>query len=210
MTETENRCTVVVFARAPEPGRVKTRLIPELGEAGAAALHRRLVAHSLAAASEAAIGPVELWCAPDAGDPFFGECERRFGVSLHPQSEGDLGARMQRAFESVLARGARAILIGSDIPALSGRYLRDAGRALARGDDVVIGPAKDGGYVLIGLSRCDPELFREIPWGGPEVLAETRRRIAALHWRSSELATLWDVDRPEDLLPGSRGGVRAR
>lgn len=210
MAEAENRCTVVVFARAPQPGRVKTRLIPELGELGAAALHRRLVAHSLAASTQAGIGPVELWCTPGSGHAFFEDCRRRFGVSLRTQGEGDLGARMRRAFESALARSTRAILIGSDIPALSGRYLRDAGRALARGDDVVIGPAEDGGYVLIGLSRCDPELFREIPWGGPEVLAETRRRIAALHWRSSELATLWDVDRPEDLLPGSRGGVRAR
>ncbi|MGB5079806.1 MAG: TIGR04282 family arsenosugar biosynthesis glycosyltransferase [Burkholderiales bacterium] len=201
MTENpaEIECTVVVFARAPEPGRVKTRLIPELGAAGAAALHRRLVAHSLAAATQAAIGPVELWCAPDSGDPFFEECRRRFGVSLHTQGEGDLGARMRRALESVLTRSARAILIGSDIPALSGRYLRDAGQALARGDDIVIGPAEDGGYVLIGLSLSDPELFRDIPWGGPEVLAETRRRIAALRWRSSELAALWDLDRPEDL-----------
>lgn len=198
MTGAESRCTVVVFARAPEPGRVKTRLISELGAAGAAALHRRLVARSVYAASEAAIGPVELWCAPDASDPFFGECERRFGVSLHPQGEGDLGARMHRAFESALARGARAILVGSDIPALSGRYLRDADREL-EGRDAVIGPAEDGGYVLIGLSRCHPELFRDIPWGGRDVLAQTRRRIAALRLSSSELAALWDLDRPEDL-----------
>jgi rSAM/selenodomain-associated transferase 1 len=130
-------------------------------------------------------------------------------VSLHPQGEGDLGARMQRAFESALALSPRAILVGSDIPALSPRYLRDADQALGRGDDAAIGPAEDGGYVLIGLSRCDPELFRDIPWGRPEVLAETRRRLAALSWRSSELPVLWDVDRPEDLerLPE---GLRAR
>ena len=194
----ENRCTVVVFARAPEPGRVKTRLIPELGEAGAAALHRRLVAHSLVAATEAAIGPVELWCTPDARDPFLKDCGRRFGASLHSQGDGDLGARMQRAFESVLTRSARAILIGSDIPALSGRYLRGADRDLA-GRDAVIGPAEDGGYVLIGLSRCDPELFRGISWGGPGVLEETRRRVGALAWSASELLPLWDLDRPEDL-----------
>jgi rSAM/selenodomain-associated transferase 1 len=188
----------MVFARAPVPGEAKTRLIPALGKAGAAALHRRLVTHSLRAATDARLGPVELWCAPDAGDPFFRECGRRFGVSLRSQGQGDLGARMQGAFEVALAGASRAIVVGSDIPALSAHYLRDAGRALA-GDDVVIGPAEDGGYVLIGLARCDPELFREIPWGGPEVLAETRRRIAALSWRLSELPVLWDVDRPEDL-----------
>jgi rSAM/selenodomain-associated transferase 1 len=195
----KNGCRVIVFARAPQPGKAKTRLIPALGRAGAAALHRRLVRHTLRAAADARIGPVELWCTPDARDPFFRESERRLGVSLHPQGGGDLGARMQRAFESVLARASRAILVGSDIPALSAQYLRDADQALVRGDEIVIGPAEDGGYVLIGLSHCDPELFRDIPWGGPEVRAETRRRIAALSWRSSELPVLWDVDRPEDL-----------
>jgi rSAM/selenodomain-associated transferase 1 len=192
-------CRVIVFARAPEPGKVKTRLIPALSAAGAAELHRRLVRHSLGAATGARLGPVELWCAPDTGDPFFRECERRLGVSLSAQGGGDLGARMRRAFESALARAGRAILVGSDIPALSAQYLRDADQALVRGNEVVIGPAEDGGYVLIGLSRCDPELFRDIPWGGPEVMAETRRRIASLAWRLSELPVLWDVDRPEDL-----------
>ena len=197
----------MVFARAP--GEAKTRLIPALGEAGAAALHRRLVMHCLRAARDSRLGPVELWCAPDTSVPFFRECERRLGASLHAQGEGDLSARMQRAFESALALSPRAILVGSDIPALSPRYLRDADQALGRGDDAAIGPAEDGGYALIGLSRCDPELFRDIPWGGPEVLAETRRRLAALSWRSSELPVLWDVDRPEDLerLPQ---GLRAR
>ncbi len=197
----------MVFARAP--GEAKTRLIPALGEAGVAALHRRLVMHCLRAARDSRLGPVELWCAPDTSDPFFRECERRLGASLHAQGDGDLGARMQRAFESALAGAERAILVGSDIPALSPRYLRDADQALARGDDAVIGPAEDGGYALIGLWRCDPELFRDIPWGGSEVLGQTRRRLAALSWRSSELPVLWDVDRPEDLerLPQ---GLRAR
>jgi uncharacterized protein len=195
----ETVCRVMVFARAPTPGEAKTRLIPALGKAGAAALHRRLVMHSLDIAASAGLGPVELWCAPDTADPFFRACERRLGASLHSQGEGDLGARMQRAFESALARARRAILVGSDIPALTAQYLRDADQALVRGDDAAIGPAQDGGYVLIGLSRCDPELFRDIPWGGPEVLAETRVRMAALSWRCSELPVLWDVDRPEDL-----------
>jgi rSAM/selenodomain-associated transferase 1 len=205
----ETVCRVMVFARAPTPGETKTRLIPALGKAGAAALHRRLVMHCLGAATNAQLGPVELWCAPDAGDPFFRECERRFAASLHSQGEGDLGTRMRLAFEAAFMRAGRAILVGSDIPALSAQYLRDAERALAGGNDVVIGPAEDGGYVLIGLSRCDPELFRDIPWGGPEVLTETRKRIAGLSWRLSELPFLWDVDRPEDLdrLPE---GLRAR
>src|SRR5258706_863779 len=140
---------------------------------------------------------------------FSREREGSLAVSLYAQGGGDLGARMQRAFQSAIARSRHAILVGSDIPTLSVQYLRDADQALAQGDDVVIGPAEDGGYVLVGLSRCDPELFRGIPWGGSEALAETRRRIARLSWRSSELPVLSDVDRPEDLerLPE---GLRAR
>ena len=205
----EAGCRVIVFARAPEPGKVKTRLIPALSAAGAAELHRRLVVHSLRAAADARIGPVELWCTPDTSDPFFRECQRSLGVSLYAQGGGDLGARMQRAFESALARSRHAILVGSDIPALSAQYFRDAAQTLVQGGDVVIGPAEDGGYVLVGLSRCDPELFRGISWGASDALAETRRRIAGLSWRSSELPVLWDVDRPEDLerLPE---GLRAR
>jgi len=189
----------MVFARAPVPGEVKTRLIPALGEAGAAALHRRLVSRCLRAARDSRLGPVELWCAPGVDDAFFRECERRLGVSLRSQEGRDLGERMYGAFESALARSRRAILVGSDVPALSPRYLRDADRALAEGEDAVVGPAEDGGYVLIGLSRVDAELFRGIPWGRPEVLAETRGRVAALAWRLRELPALWDVDRPEDL-----------
>jgi len=195
----EAGCRVIVFARAPQPGKVKTRLIPALGAAGAAALYRRLVLHAIEAAKGADLGPLELWCSPDASRPFFLDCARRFGVSLHPQAEGDLGERMRQALVAVLGRSARAILVGSDIPALSAQYLRDADRSLADGCDVVIGPAEDGGYVLIGLKRCDPELFREIPWGGPSVLAETRRRIARIGLRCRELPALWDIDRPEDL-----------
>jgi rSAM/selenodomain-associated transferase 1 len=199
MTASAADCRVVVFAKAPEPGKVKTRLIPALGAEGAATLHRRLARHSLRAAHEAALGPVELWCTPDTRHTFFQECARDFGVSLHAQGEGDLGERMLRAFEAALSRGARVILVGCDIPALSSRYLRDAERALTSDRDVVIGPAEDGGYVLIGLARSSAEIFRGIPWGGSDVLKQTRLRVAALGWRGLELPALWDADRPEDL-----------
>ena len=199
VNEADIGCRVIVFAKAPEPGKVKTRLIPALGEVGAAALHRRLVLHSLRVAQHAALGPIELWCGPDTRHAFFSECERDFGLSLHSQSEGDLGERMRSALEAALTRARRVILVGSDIPALSAQYLRDAARALDGTHEVVIGPAEDGGYVLIALAHCDPGLFRGIAWGGPGVVAETRRRIEALRWRCFELRSLWDVDRPEDL-----------
>jgi uncharacterized protein len=201
-------CRLIVFAKAPEPGKVKTRLIPALGAEGAADLHRRLVRRAIRAATDAALGTVELWCAPEAQHPFFSECHRDFGVSLRSQGKGDLGERMERAFEATLARSPRAILIGSDIPALHAGHLRDADRALREGYDCVLGPAEDGGYVLIGLVRPEAELFQGIRWGGPDVLAETRRRIARLQRRCCELPLLWDVDRPEDLRR-LRGNLRA-
>ena len=95
-------------------------------------------------------------------------------------------------------RAPRAILIGSDCPALRARHLRHADQALRDGADAVFVPCEDGGYALIGLNRVDRRLFDGIAWGGDAVMAETRRRLAALGWQWRELETLWDVDRPED------------
>lgn len=191
----------MIFAKAPTPGRVKTRLIPALGEQAAAALHGRLAARTLATAAAAGLGQVELWCTPGTGDAFFLDCAKRHGAGLRAQGEGDLGARMARALDSALAEGSPGLLIGSDCPALTPEYLRLAARALDEGNDAVIGPAEDGGYVLIGLARSPATpLFEGIAWGSATVMQETRARLAGLNWRWRELATLWDVDRPEDLL----------
>ena len=194
-----NRDTkLLVFTKAPQPGAVKTRLIPVLGEEGASALHARLVKRTLATARASGVGQVELWCAPDADDPFLRFCGGRYGVSLVAQCEGDLGKRMLYAFQQALTSTARAILIGTDCPALTDRHLRDADRWLAAGMDAVVAPAEDGGYALIGLTRCDARLFEGITWGTSHVMKDTRERLSALGWRWQELESLWDVDQPED------------
>jgi rSAM/selenodomain-associated transferase 1 len=213
-----NSTVVIVFARAPRPGQVKTRLVPLLGAEGAAALHARLVERTLASARSAGFEHVELRCAPDAEDPFFHLCRRRYGVVLAAQAEGDLGTRMRVAFERALAAHARVLLVGSDCPALGASHLRQAERALCEGCDAVLGPAEDGGYVLIGLVRLAAGLFANISWGGASVLAVTRERLAAFGWKWRELETLWDVDRPQDyerllasgLLGSRRAPARAR
>jgi hypothetical protein len=187
---------VVVFAKAPEPGRTKTRLAPALGDEGSARLHRALIRRSLATAIAANIGPTVLACAPDTAHPFFGDCAREFGIALEPQGEGDLGERMSRAFE----RRAPAVLIGTDCPALTPTHLREAGRALALGLDAALAPAEDGGYVLIALARAAPAVFAGVAWGGSDVLAATRTRMAQADFVCTELPLLWDVDRPEDLV----------
>ncbi len=189
---------VIVFAKAPQPGAVKTRLIPLLGEEGAAALHAKLVKRTLVTTRAASFGCVELHCTPDTNDPFFHFCAGHFGVTLQPQVAGDLGTRMLSAFESALATHACALLVGSDCPALTARHLRQAERALQDGADAVLVPCEDGGYALIGLRRSDALLFESIAWGSENVMAETRARLTKLGWRWRELETLWDVDRPED------------
>jgi rSAM/selenodomain-associated transferase 1 len=117
---------------------------------------------------------------------------------LKDQGAGDLGARMQAAFDETLRERATVLLIGSDCPAMTARHLRQAARALHEGHDAVFIPCEDGGYALIGLKHAAAGLFDAVEWGSAEVMATTRTRLAGLGWRWLELETLWDVDRPED------------
>jgi uncharacterized protein len=187
---------IAVFAKAPVPGAVKTRLMPALGARGAARLQRQLVLRTLATAAAAQIGPVTLWCAPDTRHRFFRALHQRAEVACVAQPGGDLGERMHAAFEHHCPRGA-VLLVGTDCPALQPGHLREAARCLQHGADAVFQPAEDGGYVLVGLRRPQPQLFSGIGWGNADVMATTRSRARTL--RFSELETLWDVDRPGDL-----------
>lgn len=188
---------VAVFAKAPVAGQVKTRLCALLGADGAASLHAGLVRHALGTAVRSGVGPVELWCAPDEGHEFFASCAAQFGARLVAQRGEDLGSRMHAAFEAAHAQGVALVLIGSDCPALTPEALAAAAAAL-RSNDVVIAPAEDGGYVLVGLSRPCPALFAGVAWGTAAVMGESRARLAASGAAWAELPTLWDVDRPED------------
>jgi len=189
---------VIIFARAPRPGAVKTRLIPLLGAEGAAALHVRLLKRTLETARAASFRRIELHGTPDIHDPFFSFCAGHFAVAVAAQAGGDLGARMLAAFEAALATHPRALLLGSDCPALTARHLRQADRALREGSDAEFVTCEDGGYALIGLQRAEARLFDGIAWGGENVMADIRTRLTGLGWRWRELETLWDVDRPED------------
>jgi rSAM/selenodomain-associated transferase 1 len=197
---------IAVFAKAPVPGRVKTRLAKELGDEGAARLHATLVARALSTAIESKAGVVELWCAPDVSHPFFGECAARFGVALRAQSGADLGERMRHAIDDALSRGKRALVTGSDCPALDARILREAAHALEDNDAVFV-PAEDGGYVLVGARKAIPGIFEGIAWGGDSVMQATRERLIRARARWYELDPLWDVDRPEDYERMRREGM---
>ncbi|WP_018174706.1 MULTISPECIES: TIGR04282 family arsenosugar biosynthesis glycosyltransferase [unclassified Thioalkalivibrio] len=188
---------VLVFARAPEPGRTKTRLIPALGAEGAARLHERLLEHALDVARQVAPDQVELWCSPGSDHPFFKHCAERFGCSLHRQRGGDLGARMRHALE---AGPFPALVMGSDAPTLGVEDLIAAREALAGGQDVALVPALDGGYVLLATARPVPGLFEAIEWGSDRVLKQTRERARARGLAWAELESRSDIDRPEDLV----------
>ncbi|MDX1432743.1 MAG: TIGR04282 family arsenosugar biosynthesis glycosyltransferase [Gammaproteobacteria bacterium] len=191
---------VLVFTRAPSPGAVKTRLIPALGAARACALHRAMLRRTVLTALDAGIGPVTLWCAPDAGHPYLRALGAELGVAARAQQGADLGERMHAGLAATLAAGCRgAVVVGSDCPFLTAADFRRAAAALGGGDDAVLGPARDGGYVLLGVRRAHADLFADVAWGSPEVLAATRRNLARLGWRWSELPVRDDIDRAEDL-----------
>ena len=195
-----SRCAVVVMAKAPLAGYAKTRLIPALGAAGAAALAERLLDHAVAQALAAALGPVTLCVTPDRSHPAFVRLARQPGIGLADQGTGDLGQRMHRAFEAALQPPVdRVLLIGTDAPALDAAVLQAAAAGLATHDAVFV-PALDGGYALLGLRRPAPALFEGMAWSTAEVMARTRERLAAAGLRALELEALADVDEPADLV----------
>lgn len=190
---------LLICAKAPVPGQVKTRLATHLGRQGAAELYKQLLSRTLAIARAARLCPVELWCAPDTQHGFFAACRRDYGVRLRRQGNGDLGQRMNHALNRTLADCHPAVLIGGDCASLDAAELGTAFNQLAAGWDAVLGPAADGGYVLVGLRQPCPALFRGITWSTPTVLEATRRRLqrAGLDW--AELPVGWDVDTLADL-----------
>ena len=184
------------MAKAPVAGLAKTRLIPAIGAHAAAVLQERLTERTVATALKANIGPLTLWCAPDPSHASFRELVARHPVTLKRQPEGDLGQRM---LATMAAGAGPTLVIGSDCPAFTPEHLRAAADALRDRADVVLTPAEDGGYVLIGARLPRPELFTDMTWGNATVLVETRKRIAALGLASVELSPLWDVDSESDL-----------
>ncbi len=189
---------IAVFARRPVAGRVKTRLSPALPEPLALELYRALLGDALAAAAEARAGTRTLWWAGAPG------ATRAFalpaGFEVREQGAGDLGARLERACAAMLrGPGDRAVIIGADCPDLGADCLDAAFGSLAA-HDLVLGPARDGGYTLIGLKRPAPELFRGVAWGTGAVLAQTMERARALGLTVAHLETLDDLDTPADLV----------
>src|SRR5579875_298966 len=191
---------IVVFAREPVPGRTKTRLIGALGAQTAAALADRFIRDALAKARR--LGPKELIIAGSASEnalrsSYFRALAREFDARLIDQGSGDLGVRMARSLKP-LAKAGGAILFGTDTPSLPVRLLTHSTELLEDGH-VVVSPALDGGYYLLGIRGNLPDIFTAIPWGSSRVLALTLRRLGRIGVRYSLGPWWYDVDRPEDL-----------
>lgn len=195
---------LVIFAKAPVPGQVKTRLCPPLTPDEAATLHGSFVLDTVertrAAIAASHLPAVRiLACAPSSAHVFFKIMEERHGVRLLDQQGEDLGARMHGTFVDCFAEGfTRVVLVGTDVPSLPLPYFRQAFEALAT-HDLVLGPAQDGGYYLIGLTRPAAGLFENIPWSSDRVLAATRERADKSGLRIRSLPVWRDIDTLEDL-----------
>jgi hypothetical protein len=179
---------------------VKTRLIPELGAEGAAALQARLIEGTLAKAHAVGDASVCLWLAGATATYRVPP-----GQQWQVQQGADLGAKMAHAFLVTLARARACVLIGTDCPALQLAHVRRAFAELEQHDVVVI-PAEDGGYVLIGLTAPQPRLFEDIKWGEPTVMQATRARIEAAGLHAAYLPALPDLDTPSDLARARAAG----
>jgi uncharacterized protein len=183
---------ILVFAKQPVPGRVKTRLIPALGPEGAARLAAKMLRETLSEALATGC-EVELWGEPDPAAWYEGP-----PVKLRPQGAGGLGERLAGAARGTIEGGSPAMLIGTDCPELDRSRLAAAAAALGA-YDAVIHPAEDGGYALLGLRRFEAALFEDMPWSTSAVFEETRSRVEALGWSLRVGDTLRDIDEPEDL-----------
>ena len=193
-----------IFSRDPVPGKTKTRLIPLLGEQGAADLHRILLSEIIKSANESIFSNVELWCTSDPAESILHEYTKYNQFKLIKQVGNNLGERMLYAARQALNQYKFAVIIGSDCPLLSSQMLDMAYQTLEKGCDAVLGPTDDGGYYLLGMRNIDNAIFKNIPWSESNVAEITRGKMQNLGWNYVELDCLWDIDRPEDIKKLSR------
>jgi len=197
---------LLVFAKTPKPGKVKTRLSAAVSAEVAAALHEACIADTLRLARKMRGCDVFVFAA--GGASYFRKLVKERGrgarVRVLPQRGVDLGARMENAFRKCFAMGYReVVVIGTDTPWMGAERVRRAFAEL-KANDVVIGPAEDGGYYLLGTRRMEKEIFRGMPWSTERVLELTLKKIAALKLRKQLLRGDFDLDRPEDLRKAAR------
>lgn len=199
------RGMAALYAKEPILSKVKTRMQAVLGRDGALSLHKALIRYVFTNIAESRLCPIQLWvarsqssltCNKQHDEFFLSLCNKR---DIFYQEGQDLGARMAFTARQVLKSCDYVVLVGSDCASVDATYLEQALQALASGEQIVLGPAEDGGYVLLGLRVVPDCLFAGVPWGEGEVMAITRQNLEAAGLSWHELEPRWDVDRPQDL-----------
>ena len=198
MTYLYPQASLAVFCKAPIPGQVKTRLIPDMTEQEAADVHMLLTNRLLSWLDKAQLCPITLWCSPDTSHPFFQACAAKYCMSLEEQKGTDLGDKMQYTIARHLKSSSQALLIGCDSPSVRQCDVSNMIERLQSNDDVVLAPAEDGGYVMIGCRKDYPILFSDMEWGIDNVSDKTRLRAIESGIRLSSLRIHWDVDNYSD------------
>jgi rSAM/selenodomain-associated transferase 1 len=191
---------VLLFAKAPVEGEVNTRLIPDIGVEAATQLQHELIEHRLEMLSQSELADIELHCLPDTQHECFVAAHKNYPVTLRQQDGSVLGERMFNAVTVALKSYRHCILLGTDAPALDAVAIGHAIDVLRSGMSVVIAPAEDGGYVMLGLSKAYRCLFQDIAWGTENVMQQSRDALAMNGIEYQELASCWDIDRVEDYL----------
>ena len=194
-----SRSRIIVFAREPSLGKVKSRLASEIGAQEALAVYQAMLLRLGELLAGAQVAEWDLWVTSNIShENFLSICNKK---NIYLQNGQDLGVKMYGAIRQTLLdkNVENVILIGTDCPSLTKDYLNQALLALNSGSDVVLGPAEDGGYVLVGMRRPIAAVFEGIPWGSGEVMQRTLITLRANDLSYRLLDTLWDVDGPEDL-----------
>lgn len=189
---------LLIFTRSPVLGEVKTRLQPDYSQEQSLTVHKNLLLNTLAHTKKLDGIDVELCCTPDRTTMFFLNCENNFPIELSNQYGADLGEKMAFSFSVALQTYENVVVIGTDCPDIDADYISRAFSELSV-NDAVIGPAIDGGYVLLGLRKFSTEIFQGIVWGSGTVFIQTENALNDLSWSYKELDIMHDVDRPEDL-----------
>jgi len=190
---------LIVFIKHPLAGKCKTRLIPFLSAEQASEFYKSLVKICFDNISLLSEIDIAVYAYPDSTHPFIQNINQAHNATLHNQKGDDLGERMQHAISSSLETYSQCVLIGTDCPLINATYINDAFKSL-RQHDMVFGPAEDGGYVLVGATKINKNIFSKINWSTSQVLQQNLNNTKAASFNTHLLKTLWDIDTPEDYI----------
>jgi len=195
----KNDQQLIVFIKAPIPGQCKTRLIPYMSAQAASEFYMSLVRSCLDNIKSLDNTDIAIYTYPDLNHPFISEIKQKYAREINLQKGDDLGERMHHALQHSLKNYSKAVLIGTDCPVMDKDYIEQAFNQLNK-HEMVYGPSEDGGYVLVGATQVSDAVFSNINWGTDKVLEQSLQNINATNYNVHILATLWDIDTPEDYI----------